>query len=230
MRVGERGRRGCICFPPPIGADDDRVKSLGSEGADAGRQGTDADLVTGGSRAGVARTRLVRNRHDRRTLVRLRGSRYWHWGRGGRRQIREGVGALGAGASGATTPQSPSAPRKPVLAPGSRRAGGQMVHRADQARPHGRIKSGRSRTAPGLLPGARFGRNQDGETTRGTAVGASRTSIGCSFFARAGARYGRSARIAPPGITTVPDGVVGPDADFDDRWERREHIPPDIAR
>jgi DNA-binding MarR family transcriptional regulator len=33
------------------------------------------------------------------------------------------------------------------------------------------------------------------------------------------------ARVAPPGIAIIPDDVVGPGAGFDDRWERREHMP-----
>jgi hypothetical protein len=88
------------------------------------------------------------------------------------------------------------------------------------------MKSGRSSSwRSGYCPSARFGRNRDiGNDARHRFRRLPNVDR-LQFFAPAGARYGRLARIAPPGIAIVPDDVVGLGAGYDDRWECREYIP-----
>ena len=95
-----------------------------------------------------------------------------------------------------------------------------------KSRRHGRIKSGRSSSRrEGYWPSARSGRNRDIGNDARLRFRRLPNVDRLQFFAPAGAPYGRLARIAPPGIAIILDDVVGPGAGYDDRWERREHIP-----
>ena len=88
-----------------------------------------------------------------------------------------------------------------------------------------RIKSGRSSSRRRRYwPSARSGRNRDIGNDARLRFRRLPNVDRLQFFARAGARYGRLARIAPPGIAIILDDVVGPGAGYDDRGERRERV------
>ena len=83
----ERRRRGCICSPPPIGGNHDRLNLLrlrGSRHHHRSRGGRRCREHRRG-KSGRRRTRLARNQWDRRSLARLRGSRYRRRSQGRRR-------------------------------------------------------------------------------------------------------------------------------------------------
>ena len=83
----ERRRRGCICSPPPIGGNHDRLNLLrlrGSRHHYRSRGGRRCREHKRG-KSGRRRTRLARNRWDRRSLARLQRSRYRRRSRSRRR-------------------------------------------------------------------------------------------------------------------------------------------------